>query len=221
MIGAAGAASRMRKIVRHTGRGALTTPSFQLKRKREVMKMKTALLLVLLFGCVTDPAEDQFSDDDLSSTTSEITACYIPTPPAYDLLWSLTTGKRTGTFDDYGTGSCDAFVLAVRNTERVTVEAANDVDDDVECTRTRITASWYRKNGSTWSFDGSESATGVWVFPNTCRMPKLFRNVHTTGEVRVRAYVTRTVPCNGICATEIRGLPLNAFATLFVDSGPQ
>lgn len=191
--------------------------------------MKTAVLLpLLLLGCATDmedPTLDQLDQDDLIAaddeavTPSTIAYCLAPpTPPPADDSWTLASVTMIGLISDYGTGACDAHVQAIRNVESVTATAAATPTTPEACVGTELTMRKYRKDGSTWTFVESESATGVWTFEG-CRRPKISWHANTSSDVRVHIKTSRTT-CSGIYCATVHGLSMTLAASPYIPDVP-
>jgi hypothetical protein len=190
--------------------------------------MKIAILFpMLLLGCALEPDDEDHAEipaDDEAASTTTSALCILPQPaPSYDELWSLAPNTtRTGVLDDYGTGECSAYTLAVRNVESIRVRPTTIPTDGDECVGTTISMRKYKKTSSGWSFDGYETATGVWGWQDGvlgCRQLSVYYPADTTGEVRVHVSTSRT-SCSGIYCLITRGLSMTATASADVANVP-
>jgi hypothetical protein len=184
-------------------------------RIRSTRLVVMALLASPMLACV----EAIDLDDGLDTASSQLSPCLAPpTPPPASLTWTLTNQNFVQTLQA-PTGVCAAFTLAARNVEKLRVTDSAIATADA-CIETTISIRKYEKDGS-WTYRGSDSATGTWVNPGRCELMVEYR-AHASDEARVYVRARRTS-----CTTTLGGticgtsnVPFRASAFVFVPDGP-
>lgn len=136
-----------------------------------------------LVGCVDvadEAAMDQVADEAERTTSQSL--CLVPgTPPAADIGWSLLQGEdKTFTNVTYGTSECSRITFAFGPATEISGTVASALNATT-CEQTSVTGRFYIKQGSTWTYLKSETATGVWVPFVGCTEPKIRYEVPGTG----------------------------------------
>jgi len=147
-----------------------------------------------LAGCL-DAGPDTDLDSgapEEASETSAVVACLVPpNPPPADIGWGLVAGEdKTFVVNNYGTTGCSRITFSFGPATEISGTVANALTLPTTCEQTSVTGRFYQQVGSTWTYLGSKTATGVWQDFVGCIEPKIRYEVPASGADHGQSAVT-------------------------------